>query len=67
MAGGRRRFGACHSVAEFADTTLGSLASPRRTTLLEVKRRLSEKMGVRSTETERMELPGARLGTDVSG
>lgn len=57
MAGGRRRFGACHSVNEFADTMLGSLASPRRTTLLEAKRRLSEKMGVRSIETERMELP----------
>lgn len=57
MAGGRRRFGACHSVDEFADTMLGSLASPRRTTLLEAKRRLSEKMGVRSIETERMELP----------
>lgn len=59
--------GARHSVAEFADTMLGSLASPRRTTLLEAKRRPPEKTGMRSTEAERMELPGARLGTDVSG
>ena len=58
--------GACHSVAEFADTMLGSQASPRRSTLLEANRKLPEETGMRSTETERMELPGWGL-MDVSG
>lgn len=72
MAAERRRFGACHNMTEFADTMLGSLGSLRRATLLEANRRLPEEMGERSTETERMELPGWGLkfrgdGISVTG
>lgn len=50
-----------------ADTMLGRLANHRRATLLEANRRLQEEAGVRSTETKRVELPGARLGFGDSG
>lgn len=50
-----------------ADTILGRMASHRRTVLLETNRRPPEETGIRSTETERMDLPGARLGIGVSG